>query len=124
MRAEIIQDFTFEAAHFLPRVPEGHPCRRVHGHSYRVRIHVEGMVSEATGWVMDFHDLDAVVQPALDRLDHRLLNEVPGLDNPTAELIAGWLWRELFKKLPGLCEVEVWETPGSCAVVRGPERSA
>ncbi len=88
---EIFREFTFEAAHRLPRVPEGHKCGRLHGHSYRVEIRVGGPVSEETGWVMDFADIAAAFAPLHDRLDHRYLNEVEGLENPTSENLARWI---------------------------------
>ncbi len=85
---ELLKEFGFESAHSLPNVPEGHKCARVHGHSFRVVVRVEGPVGEDTGWVMDFADLKAAVQPAIDALDHRYLNDIDGLDNPTSERIA------------------------------------
>ncbi|MFH1469671.1 MAG: 6-carboxytetrahydropterin synthase QueD [Pseudomonadota bacterium] len=119
MRSEIVQEFRFHAGHFLPAVPEGHACRRIHGHSYRVEVHVTGPILEEEGWVLDFHDLEAAVQPVIDRLDHRLLNEVEGLPNPTAERIGVWIWERLAPRLPGLTEIVVWETDTARAMVRG-----
>jgi 6-pyruvoyltetrahydropterin/6-carboxytetrahydropterin synthase len=119
MNAEIIQEFQFEAGHFLPAVPDGHACRRVHGHSYRVEVHVLGPIQPDTGWVLDFYDLEAVVQPVIDQLDHRLLNDIPGLDNPTAECIGVWIWQRLEPALAGLSCVVVWETSTARAVIRG-----
>jgi 6-pyruvoyltetrahydropterin/6-carboxytetrahydropterin synthase len=119
MNAEIIQEFTFEAGHYLPAVPEGHPCQRIHGHSYRVEVHVLGPIQPDTGWVLDFHDLEAAVQPVIDQLDHRLLNEIPGLPNPTAECIGAWIWEKLHPVLPGLTSIVVWETSTARAVIRG-----
>jgi 6-pyruvoyltetrahydropterin/6-carboxytetrahydropterin synthase len=118
-KAEIIQGFRFEAAHFLPAVGPQHRCRRVHGHSYKVDVHVVGEVDPATGWVVDFYDIEAVFAPLLNTLDHHLLNEVPGLENPTAENIALWIWGRLSPALPGLSAVVVHETEHSRAVVRG-----
>jgi 6-pyruvoyltetrahydropterin/6-carboxytetrahydropterin synthase len=119
MHAEIVQEFTFEAAHHLPHVPEGHRCKRLHGHSYRVSLHLRGPLREPEGWVMDFAEIEAAFNPLLERLDHRVLNEVAGLEVPTAERIAAWIWTELRGILPQLCEVVVWETPTSRASVRG-----
>ena len=119
MQAEIVQEFTFEAGHYLPAVPEGHQCRRIHGHSYRVEVHVRGPIQGDTGWVLDFHDLEDAVQPVIDKLDHRLLNDVPELDNPTAERIGVWLWKRLVSRLPGLCSVVVWETGTARAIITG-----
>ncbi len=118
MQMEIVQEFAFEAAHFLPAVPRGHRCRRVHGHSYRIVLHVAGEVDAQTGWIMDFAELEGLFQPLLAQLDHHLLNEVPGLDNPTAENIALWIWQRLEPALVGLSCIEVWETPTSRAILR------
>jgi len=106
----LYKDFSFEAAHRLPNVPEGHKCARLHGHSFLVRVTVNGPVGEQTGWVMDFADLKTAFQPLHDRLDHRYLNEIQGLENPTSEILARWIWRELRPTLPGLAEIEVRET--------------
>ncbi len=92
---EIFKSFTLESAHRLPNVPPGHKCARVHGHSFRVEIHVRGPVGEHSGWVMDFAELKAAFEPLFARLDHHYLNDVPGLENPTSENLARWIWREL-----------------------------
>jgi 6-pyruvoyltetrahydropterin/6-carboxytetrahydropterin synthase len=116
---EIFREFTFEAAHRLPRVPEGHKCGRLHGHSYRIEVHVRGEIDGASGWVMDFADLKAAVQPVIDELDHSYLNEVPGLENPTSENLARWTWERLTATLP-LAAVVVRETCTSgCAYRSG-----
>lgn len=115
---EIFREFTFEAAHRLPKVPEGHKCARLHGHSYRVEIHVHGDVDPVTGWLMDFGDLKKAFEPVRQQLDHRYLNEVPGLDNPTSELLARWIWQRLVDTLP-LSAVVVRETCTSGCVYRG-----
>jgi len=115
---EIFREFTFEAAHRLPHVPGDHKCSRLHGHSYRVEVHVHGEVDPATGWVMDFADIKAAFQPILDQLDHYYLNEVPGLDNPTSENVARWIWDRLTGALP-LSAVMVRETCTSGCVYRG-----
>ena len=115
----LYKDFSFEAAHRLPNVPEGHKCARLHGHSFQVRVTVEGPVGERTGWVMDFAELKAAFAPVYDRLDHRYLNEIPGLENPTSEILARWIWRELRSTLAGLVEIEVRETCTSGCVYRG-----
>ncbi len=108
---ELFREFTFEAAHLLPNVPEGHKCRRLHGHSYRVVVHVEGPVDPHSGMVMDFAELAAAVRPIVDgELDHRYLNDVPGLENPTSEVLARWLWQRLLPALPGLARIVVRET--------------
>lgn len=115
---EIFKEFTFEAAHRLPNVPNGHKCARLHGHSYRVEIHVRGEVGEHTGWVMDFHDIKDAFAPVHDQLDHRYLNEVEGLENPTSEVLARWIWERLTEALP-LSQVFVRETCTSGCVYRG-----
>ncbi len=107
---EIFKEFTFEAAHRLPNLPPGHKCSRLHGHSFRVRVCVSGPVDELTGWVMDFGDIKARCKPVIDELDHRYLNEIPGLENPTSERIAEWLWQRLYPVLPELSAIEVRET--------------
>jgi len=116
---EIFKEFSFEAAHRLPNVPPGHKCERLHGHSFHVRVTVRGPVGPSTGWVMDFGDLKAAFRPLHDRLDHRYLNEIPGLENPTSEVLAQWIWRELRSALPGLAAVEVRETCTSGCVYYG-----
>ena len=116
---EIFKIFGFEAAHYLPNVPAGHKCRRMHGHSFRVEVYVEGAVDPETGWVMDFADLKAFLQPLEDRLDHRVLNEIEGLENPTSENLARWIWRELKPDLPGLSQLIVRETCTAGCIYRG-----
>src|SRR6478752_2152122 len=90
--SEIFREFTFEAAHRLPNVPEGHKCARLHGHSYRLSVHVVGPLDPEFGWVMDFGDIKQVVNPVVGELDHYYLNEIAGLENPTSEVLAKWLW--------------------------------
>lgn len=119
MESEIVQAFRLEAAHSLPNVPDTHKCKRVHGHSYRIDVHVKGDVDEHTGWVVDFYDIEAAFEPIHHMLDHRLLNNVEGLENPTAERIAAWVFTRLRGELAGLCQVVVHETEGSRAICRG-----
>ena len=107
---EIFKDFNFDAAHRLPNVPEGHKCARLHGHTFHVRIYVSGTPDPQTGWIMDFGDVKKVFKPILDRLDHHYLNEIPGLENPTCELLSMWIWNELKPILPALSKVELKET--------------
>ncbi len=116
---EIWREFTFEAAHRLPHVPEGHKCARLHGHSFRVEVHVRGPLDPTLGWVMDFADLKAAWKPLDEALDHRYLNEIPGLENPTSEVLARWLWAKLAPVLPGLSEIVVRETCTSGCRYRG-----
>ena len=107
---EIFKAFTLEAAHRLPNVPEGHKCARLHGHSFRVELHVSGDVDSRLGWVMDFADLKAAFHPLYDQLDHHYLNDVEGLDNPTSERLAIWIWERLKSTVPLLSAVVVHET--------------
>lgn len=116
---QIYKEFSFEAAHRLPHVPPGHKCGRLHGHTFYVRIDVEGPVDAASGWVMDYADLKKVFQPVYDRLDHYYLNEIKGLENPTSENLARWIWDQLKPVLPPLCQVEIKETCTSGCIYRG-----
>ena len=116
---DVFREFTFEAAHRLPNVPEGHKCARLHGHSFTVVVHVEGPVGEESGWVMDFADIKRAFQPVVERLDHRYLNEIEGLENPTSEILARWIWQRLAPDLPGLTRIVVRETCTSGCVYRG-----
>jgi 6-pyruvoyltetrahydropterin/6-carboxytetrahydropterin synthase len=118
---EIFSEFTFEAAHRLPNVPEDHKCARLHGHSFRVAVHVEGPIGADTGWVMDFGELKASFAPLHDRLDHRYLNEIAGLENPTSEVLARWIWHRLQPTMPGLSQIVVRETCTSGCTYRGPD---
>jgi 6-pyruvoyltetrahydropterin/6-carboxytetrahydropterin synthase len=119
---EIFKEFTFEAAHRLPNAPDGHKCARLHGHSYRVAIHVTGDVDEESGWVIDFADISCSFKPILARLDHYYLNEIEGLDNPTSERLASWIWERLSSTLPALSHVVVRETCTSGCIYRGPQQ--
>ena len=107
---ELYKDFRFEAAHRLPNVPEGHKCARLHGHSFFVRLAITGEVDPQTGWLMDFDDIKNAFGPLLDQLDHHYLNDIPGLENPTSELLAQWIWDRLKPELPELSSVEIRET--------------
>jgi 6-pyruvoyltetrahydropterin/6-carboxytetrahydropterin synthase len=116
---EIFKVFTLESAHRLPNVPAGHKCARVHGHSFRVEIHVSGPVDGQLGWVMDFADVKAAFDPLYRQLDHHYLNDVPGLENPTSEHLAKWIWQRLQPALPQLVAVVVHETCTSGARYTG-----
>jgi 6-pyruvoyltetrahydropterin/6-carboxytetrahydropterin synthase len=116
---EIFKEFTFEAAHRLPNVPSGHKCARLHGHSYRVVVHISGPVDDHAGWVRDFADLSGAMRPVLDQLDHYYLNEIEGLDNPTSEVLARWIWVQLQPALAELSQIVVRETCTSGCVYRG-----
>lgn len=116
----IFKEFTFEAAHFLPKVPTDHKCHRLHGHSYRVVLHLSGTLDPETGWLMDFGTIKEAVSPVIAQLDHHLLNDVAGLENPTCEEMARWMWRFLKVKLSLLSLVDVWET-ATCGASYGGE---
>jgi 6-pyruvoyltetrahydropterin/6-carboxytetrahydropterin synthase len=116
---DIFKIFTIEAAHRLPNVPPEHKCARLHGHSFRIEVHVGGEPAVESGWVMDFADIKSAFAPLYDALDHRYLNEVEGLDNPTSERLAMWVWERLKPALPGLSEVVVHETCTSGCRYRG-----
>ena len=107
---KVFREFRFEAAHRLPDAPEGHKCRRLHGHSYRLVVHVAGTIQPATGWVIDYADIRKAVDPLIQQLDHQYLNEIEGLGKPTAEVITQWLWRRLKPTLPGLTKLDLYET--------------
>lgn len=119
MRVRLVKSFGFEAAHWLPTFPEGHKCRRLHGHSFRIEIAVEGEVDDRLGYLIDYGDIARVLEPIRDRLDHHCLNEVEGLENPTSEVLAGWLWSRLKPDLPMLAEVVVQETCTARCAYRG-----
>lgn len=116
---DIFKTFTLEAAHRLPNVPEGHKCARLHGHSFRIEIHVRGEPDPHTGWVMDFADIKAAFAPLFDQLDHHYLNDVEGLDNPTSENLARWIFEHLQPSLPALHKIIVHETCTSGAAYSG-----
>lgn len=107
---EIFFESRFEAAHVLPNVPEGHPCGRMHGHSYRVTLYLRGDLDPQQGWICDYADVHAAFEPLRQQLDHHCLNEIEGLENPTAELIAQWIFDRLKPELPGLDRLTLRET--------------
>lgn len=107
---EIFKVFQIEAAHRLPNVPADHKCARLHGHSFKIEVHVSGEVDPAAGWVQDFADLSAAFAPLYARLDHHYLNDIDGLENPTSENLAIWIWKELAPSLRGLSKIVVRET--------------
>jgi 6-pyruvoyltetrahydropterin/6-carboxytetrahydropterin synthase len=121
MQVELTRKFHFAAAHFLPNVPEGHKCRQLHGHSYEVEIAVRGPVNPDTGWLLDYGEMDAAVKPVIGELDHRTLNDVPGLENASSEILCGWLWERLDGPLPFLHRVSVAETCSSTCHYYGEE---
>ncbi len=116
---EIFKEFSFEAAHRLPNVPADHKCARLHGHSFQVRITVSGDVDAESGWVMDFGNISDAFKPIRNELDHYYLNEIEGLENPTSENIARWIWQRLQPKLPALHSIEIRETCTSGCIYHG-----
>ncbi|MDX2226271.1 MAG: 6-carboxytetrahydropterin synthase QueD [Verrucomicrobiae bacterium] len=119
MKVKLVKEFGFEAAQTLPSAPEGHKCRQMHGHSFRVEIAVEGEVDPQTGWFYDHAEITRAMKPLVDQMDHAYLNEIPGLENPTIELMADWLWKKLAPQLPGLCQIVIHETPTARCVYEG-----
>lgn len=115
----IYKEFQVEAAHLLPNVPETHKCGRLHGHSYKIEIHVYGNVDDASGWVMDFAEIGEAFQPVFNRIDHRFLNDIEGLENPTSENLARWIWTRMKPVLPDLAAVCIRETCTSGCIYEG-----
>ena len=115
---KLFKEFTFEAAHKLPLVAKDHKCFQLHGHSFKARIYVEGPVNDL-GWVIDFSELKSICKPWIQKLDHSYLNEITGLENPTSENIAMWLWNKLIEELPQMCEIEIMETCTSGCLYSG-----
>jgi 6-pyruvoyltetrahydropterin/6-carboxytetrahydropterin synthase len=119
MRATLVKDFRFESAQTLPNAGAGHKCGKMHGHSFLVEISVTGEVDPATGWIYDHARISRVMNPLVEMLDHAYLNEIAGLENPTIELMAAWLWERLAPGLPGLSEIVIHETPTARVRYRG-----
>ena len=118
MAHRITKSFSFDSAHWLPNVPEGHKCGRMHGHTYKVTIAMEGDVPADSGWIVDFGDIKTAFKPLMKILDHHCLNEIEGLENPTAENMARWLYDRLKPSLPQLADITVQETPSTSATYR------
>jgi len=121
MRMRLAKTFGFEAAHWLPTFPEGHKCRRMHGHSFKIEIVVEGDVDPAKGYLIDYGDIKRAIKPIEERLDHRVLNDIEGLENPTSEMLAAWIWDRVAPDLPDLAAVIVHETCTSRCEYAGPK---
>jgi 6-pyruvoyltetrahydropterin/6-carboxytetrahydropterin synthase len=119
MRATLIKEFRFEAAQTLPNLPGDHKCKQMHGHSFKVEIAIEGEVDPEIGWIYDHAVISRAMKPILDELDHSYLNDISGLENPTIENMAAWLWRKLESQCPGLSEIVIHETPTARCVFRG-----
>lgn len=117
---ELTHTFTFEAAHHLPNVPPDHKCRRLHGHSFKATIRVQGPLDEDAGWLIDYGEIKRRVEPVRQSLDHHHLNEIPGLENPTSERLAIWIWRRLEAALPDVTAVTIHETCTNSCTYRGP----
>jgi 6-pyruvoyltetrahydropterin/6-carboxytetrahydropterin synthase len=116
---EIYKEFSFDSAHFLPNVPDGHKCKNMHGHTYRLRVYVKGEVDPRLGWIMDFKELKDALSGVIEQLDHRLINDIPGLQNPTAENITVWIWKQIHPLLPLLSKIELYETPTTGVLYSG-----
>ena len=110
MHVRLVHEFRFEAAHLLPRVPVGHKCARLHGHSFKVEVAIRGLVNEETGWFLDYQHLYDAWAPLHALLDHNYLNDIAGLENPTSEHLARWVWDHLKPSLPALQRVTIFET--------------
>ena len=119
LHVELCREYRFESAHRLPLVPPGHRCARLHGHSYKVEIIIAGPVNEQTGWLIDFYEMDSIVTPLIEALDHRTLNDIEELENPTCERLCHWLWKRLCGPLPQIHMVTVWETVDARCSYRG-----
>lgn len=119
MNAELRKTFQFEAAHLLPHLPEDHKCRRLHGHSFAAEVVVAGECDEKLGWLMDYAEISKTFKPYWEQLDHHYLNDIPGLENPTSENVAKWIWNKLKPQLPLLSEIVVAETCTAKCVYRG-----
>lgn len=115
----IFKKFTFDSAHSLPHVPDGHKCKEIHGHTYKLTVFIEGELDERLGWVMDFKELKDVVKPLINQIDHKYMNDIEGLENPTCEIIAKWLWDRIKPGIPLLKRIQLDETPTSGAVYEG-----
>ena len=113
---ELKQHFQIESARFLPHLPKDHPCSRMHGHSFKIVLTLVGDLDPKIGWVVDYHEITKIMKPILDQLDHKVLNEVPGLENPTSELLARWLYEKVRVSLPQLDALQSWKRPALSVV--------
>lgn len=117
---EIYKEFSFDSAHFLPNVEDGHKCKNMHGHTYRLRVYIKGTPDPHLGWIMDFKELkDIISGKVIDQLDHKLINDIKGLENPTAENITIWIWDQIKPLLPQMNRIELFETPTTGVVYAG-----
>ena len=115
----VFKTFTIEAARSLPNLPDGHPCKNIHGHSFKITITVTGNVDNKTGFVMDFGDIDETFNPLLSKLDHSYLNDIEGLENPSSENLCQWIWERLAPSLPGLSQIDIKETDSTGCIYKG-----
>lgn len=115
----LYKTFSFDAAHYLPHVPAGHKCGGMHGHTYTFTVFIQGEPAADSGWILDYTDLKAAISPTVALLDHKLLNEIPGLENPTSERLSIWLWNKIKPLFPSLYRIELNETPGSGIIYEG-----
>lgn len=115
----ISKQFIFDAAHFLPNVPDGHKCKNIHGHTYHLTVLIDGPLQEKLGWVIDYGDLKKAIAPVIMQVDHQLLNNIPGLENPTSEMLVVWIWQQIKPVLPLLKRLELYETPTSGVIYEG-----
>ncbi|MGV3528477.1 MAG: 6-carboxytetrahydropterin synthase QueD [Flavisolibacter sp.] len=116
---EIYKEFSFDSAHYLPHVADGHKCKNMHGHTYKIKVYLKGSPHPQLGWIMDFKELKDCVGPVIDQLDHKLLNEIEGLENPTAENITIWIWNRIKPMLPQLHQIHLHETPTTGVIYSG-----
>lgn len=114
---QIFKIFYFDSAHFLPNVPEDHKCRQMHGHTYKLIVYITGSAINHEGWIIDFAELKSRINPIIELVDHKVLNEIKELENPTCENIAKWLWEKIKKELPDLSRLELHETPTTGAII-------
>jgi len=115
----IFKQFSFDSAHYLPNVPEGHKCKEVHGHTYKLIVYLEDKLDDTLGWVADFAEVKQIVASVVTIIDHKLLNNIEGLENPTCELLAVWIWNKVKDQLPALKKIELHETPTSGVIYEG-----
>lgn len=116
---QIYKEFSFDSAHFLPNVPDGHKCKEMHGHTYRLKVFIQGELDPKLGWIMDFKELKDALLPVIEQLDHKLINNIKGLENPTAENITVWIWEQIRPSLPLLSRIELYETPTTGVIYEG-----
>ena len=121
---DLFRIYYLQCARRLPGLPEAHPCSRVHGHTFTIKVTLRGPIDPAYGWVMDFNAMDSAWRPVHDELDHRYLNDVAGLENPTSEALAVWLWRRLQSAMPYLASVSVMEGQDMGCIYHGPDTTS